>query len=151
MQSDKDESFMKIALQQAELAFDEGEIPVGAIIVADGKVIAKGYNQTEKLNDPTAHAEMIAITAAGHYLGSRHLQDCTLYVTLEPCAMCAGAIYWGQVGRVVYGASDEKRGFKSYSEKLAHPRAKFTTGVLEEECKELLMKFFKQLRQKRKK
>ncbi|NLR92755.1 tRNA adenosine(34) deaminase TadA [Flammeovirga agarivorans] len=151
MQSDKDESFMKIALQQAELAFDEGEIPVGAIIVADGKVIAKGYNQTEKLNDPTAHAEMIAITAAGHYLGSRHLQDCTLYVTLEPCAMCAGAIYWGQVGRIVYGASDEKRGFKSYSEKLAHPRAKFTTGVLEGECKELLMKFFKQLRQKRKK
>lgn len=146
-----DHYFMKLALEEAKKAFSEGEIPVGALIVANGSIIGKGYNQTEKLNDPTAHAEMLAITAATHYLGSRHLSDCTLYVTLEPCAMCAGAMFWAQVGRIVYGASDEKRGFKAYSEKLAHPRAQYTTGVLEEECHQLLMDFFKQLRQKRKK
>lgn len=147
----QDINFMKLALVEAQKAFDDGEIPVGALVVAHGKIIGKGYNQTEKLNDPTAHAEMLAITAATNYLGSRHLSDCTLYVTLEPCAMCAGAIFWAQVGRIVYGAGDEKRGFKTYSEKLAHPRAKYTTGILEEECHNLLMKFFKKLRNKRKK
>ncbi|MBD0403388.1 nucleoside deaminase [Flammeovirga sp. EKP202] len=150
-ESSQDIKFMRLALKEAENAFEEGEIPVGALVVANGKIIGKGYNQTEKLNDPTAHAEMLAITAATNHLGSRHLSDCTLYVTLEPCAMCAGAIFWAQIGRIVYGASDEKRGFTAYSEKLAHPRAKYTTGILEEECHEILMRFFKQLRDKRKK
>ncbi|AZQ64211.1 nucleoside deaminase [Flammeovirga pectinis] len=143
--------FMQVALAEAQKAFDEDEIPVGAIVVANGKVIGKGYNQTEKLNDPTAHAEMLAITAATNYLGSRHLSDCTLYVTLEPCAMCAGAIFWAQVGEIVYGAADDKRGFRAYSDKLAHPRSKYITGILEEECHDLLMSFFKRLREKRKK
>ncbi|ANQ50470.1 nucleoside deaminase [Flammeovirga sp. MY04] len=146
-----DNQYMRLALELAKEAFKEGEIPVGAVVVVDGKVIGKGYNQTEKLNDPTAHAEMLAITAATNFLGSRHLQNCTLYVTLEPCAMCAGAIFWAQIGRIVYGASDEKRGFNAYSSKLAHPKAKYTTGVLEEECHQLIMDFFKQLRLKRKK
>lgn len=141
-----DEYFMEIALQEAKKAAELGEIPVGAVIVCQNTIIAKTHNQTEQLNDVTAHAEVLAITAAAQYLGSKYLKDCTLYVTLEPCTMCAGALYWAQVGRVVYGASDEKRGFSLLNQKVLHPKTKIVKGVLEQEIKELLQKFFKQLR-----
>jgi len=141
-----DEYFMEIALQEAKKAAELGEIPVGAVIVCQNTIIAKTHNQTEQLNDVTAHAEVLAITAAAQYLGSKYLKDCTLYVTLEPCTMCAGALYWAQVGRVVYGASDEKRGFSLLNQKVLHPKTKIVKGVLEQEIKALLQKFFKQLR-----
>lgn len=141
-----DDYFMEIALQEAKKAAELGEIPVGAVIVCQNTIIAKTHNQTEQLNDVTAHAEVLAITAAAQYLGSKYLKDCTLYVTLEPCTMCAGALYWAQVGRVVYGASDEKRGFSLLNQKVLHPKTKIVKGVLEQEIKELLQKFFKQLR-----
>jgi len=137
---------MEIALQEAKKAAELGEIPVGAVIVCQNTIIAKTHNQTEQLNDVTAHAEVLAITAAAQYLGSKYLKDCTLYVTLEPCTMCAGALYWAQVGRVVYGASDEKRGFSLLNQKVLHPKTKIVKGVLEQEIKALLQKFFKQLR-----
>lgn len=141
------EYFMNKALQLAATAYDEGEIPVGAIVVADGsKIIGKGYNQTEKLNDVTAHAEILAISAASQYLGAKYLKDCTLYVTLEPCVMCAGALAWSQVDRIVFGAPDDKRGFSGISRKITHPKTVVLSGVLENECRLLMQDFFKRLR-----
>ncbi|MCE7067402.1 nucleoside deaminase [Dyadobacter sp. CY326] len=141
-----DNFFMAEAMRQAEIAYDEGEIPVGAVVVIGERIIGKGYNQTEKLNDVTAHAEMIAITAASDNLGAKYLQDCTLYVTLEPCIMCAGALYWSQMSRVVFGAADEKRGFSKLGKPILHPKTRLTTGILGNESQELLLKFFRKLR-----
>lgn len=137
---------MAEALRQAERAFDDGEIPVGAIVVVGERIIGKGYNQTERLKDVTAHAEMLAITAASEYLGGKYLQDCTLYVTLEPCVMCAGALYWAQMKRVVFGASDEKRGFSGLGKNILHPKTQLKKGILAEESQALILKFFKGLR-----
>ena len=141
-----DETFMQLALKLAGRAFDEGEIPVGAVVVAGGLVIGKGYNQTEKLRDVTAHAEMLAITAAMQHLNAKYLTHCTLYVTLEPCAMCAGALYWAQIGRLVYGAHDEKRGYARHGGALLHPKTQVLAGVLAPDCQALLKAFFRQLR-----
>ncbi len=141
-----DEYFMKKAIQQAEIAFDRGEIPVGAVVVADKHIIAKAHNQTEQLNDVTAHAEIIAMTAASNYLGSKYLQDCTLFVTLEPCVMCAGALYWSQIGRVVFGAEDNKRGFMRFGKGMMHPKSTISYGVLADECSRLMTDFFKSKR-----
>jgi tRNA(adenine34) deaminase len=141
-----DEYFMKKAFAEAIQAFDEGEIPVGAVVVANNKIIARAHNLTETLNDVTAHAEMQAITAAANLLGGKYLNDCTLYVTLEPCAMCAGALGWAQTGRIVYGASDPKRGFRKFAPNSLHPKTEVTGGILETECGELLHEFFKQKR-----
>jgi tRNA(adenine34) deaminase len=140
-----DEYFMKKALQEAEMAFEKGEIPVGAIIVIDNKVIARSHNLTEMLNDVTAHAEMQAITAAANYLGGKYLKDCTLYVTLEPCQMCAGALYWSQISKIVFGASDENRGFEKMGTQL-HPKTNVVRGVLANEASELMKRFFKEKR-----
>ncbi len=137
-----DGHFMREALRQAEKAFELGEIPVGAVIVCDQRIIARAHNFTERLNDVTAHAEMQAFTAAADFLGGKYLNDCTLYVTLEPCVMCAGASYWTQIGRVVYGASDPKRGFSRLNENLLHPKTEVLAGVLENECSALLKEFF---------
>lgn len=139
--------FMRKALQEAEVAYELGEIPVGAVIVVENHIIAKSYNLTERLTDVTAHAEMQAITMASSYLGGKYLKECTLYVTLEPCAMCAGALYWSQISRVVYGASDLQRGFTAMGGKL-HPKTAITKGVLEAECAELLKVFFAEKRKK---
>jgi tRNA(adenine34) deaminase len=136
-----DEYFMKKALQEAEMAFDKGEIPVGALIVIDNKVIARGHNLTEMLVDVTAHAEMQAITAAANFLGGKYLKDCTLYVTLEPCQMCAGALYWSQISRIVYGASDEHRGFVKMGTQL-HPKTTVVSGVMGNEASDLMKRFF---------
>ena len=136
-----DEYFMKKALQEAEMAFEKGEIPVGAIVVIDNKVIARGHNLTEMLIDVTAHAEMQAITAAANYLGGKYLIGCTLYVTLEPCQMCAGALYWSQISKIVYGASDENRGFVKMGTQL-HPKTTVVSGVLANEASELMKRFF---------
>ena len=136
-----DEYFMKKALQEAELAFEKDEIPVGALIVIDNKVIARGHNLTEMLNDVTAHAEMQAITAAANFLGGKYLTGCTLYVTLEPCQMCAGALYWSQISKIVFGASDEHRGFEKMGTQL-HPKTTVVRGVLAEEASELMKRFF---------
>ena len=133
--------FMKKALQEAELAYEKGEIPVGAVIVIDNRVIARTHNLTEMLVDVTAHAEMQAITAASNFLGGKYLQNCTLYVTLEPCQMCAGALYWSQISRIVYGAKDEQRGCTALNAKL-HPKTIMVGGVLEEESSQLLKRFF---------
>jgi len=147
-----DEYFMNQAYQQALLAQHEHEIPVGAIVVCENKIIAKAYNQTEKLNDVTAHAEMLALTSAFNYFGAKYLPDCTLYVTLEPCTMCAGALFWSQIGRVVYGATDSKRGFqlvaKDNHSRILHPKTKLLIGVLADQCGELVSDFFKNLRDK---
>lgn len=142
----KDERFMRRALQEAEAARDAGEIPVGAIVVAGDRIIARAHNLTETLSDVTAHAEMQAITSAANQLGGKYLTDCTLYVTLEPCVMCAGAIGWSQLRRVVYGASDDKRGFTKFAPKALHPKCTVTTGVLEEECRQLMTDFFRSRR-----
>jgi tRNA(adenine34) deaminase len=139
------EYFMNEALKQAQLAFDADEVPVGAVIVAGNRIIAKGHNLTERLNDVTAHAEMQAITAAANHLGAKYLEDCTLYVTLEPCVMCAGALFWSQITRVVYGAPDPKRGFKRTGQ-LLHTKIEVIGGILEEPCAMLLKDFFKKLR-----
>jgi tRNA(adenine34) deaminase len=139
------EYFMKKALQQANLAFERNEVPVGAIIVINNQIIAQAHNLTELLNDVTAHAEMQSITAAAITLGGKYLIDCTLYVTLEPCQMCAGALYWSQISTIVFGAKDEKRGFKTLGTQL-HPKTKVISGILENECSELLLKFFKNKR-----
>jgi len=136
-----DEYFMKKALQEAEMAFEKDEIPVGAIIVIDNKVIARGHNLTEMLNDVTAHAEMQAITAAANFLGGKYLVGCTLYVTVEPCQMCAGALYWSQISKIVFGASDENRGFEKMGTQL-HPKTTVVRGVLAEEASELMKRFF---------
>ena len=140
-----DEYFMKKALQEAQEAFDKGEIPVGAVIVVDNKVIARTHNLTELLHDVTAHAEMQAVTAAANFLGGKYLTNCTLYVTLEPCQMCAGALYWSQITRVVYGAADEHRGYRTMGGKL-HPKTEIVTGIMEQECATLVKDFFKQRR-----
>ncbi len=142
-----DEYFMRRALQEAEQACDAGEIPVGAVIVIDNQIIARAHNLTERLTDVTAHAEMQAITMASSYLGGKYLKNCTLYVTLEPCAMCAGALYWSQIARVVYGASDLQRGFTAMGGRL-HPKTEIKGGVLEMECAELLKIFFQGKRKK---
>ena len=134
--------FMQEALKEAAKAKERGEIPVGAVVVIDGKIVARAHNLTETLNDPTAHAEMQAFTAAANTLSSKYLSDCTLYVTLEPCVMCAGAAYWTQIGRIVYGATDPKRGFTQTSVNLLHPKTIVISGVLEPECSGLLKKFF---------
>jgi tRNA(adenine34) deaminase len=136
---------MKKALQEAEAAFDKGEIPVGAIIVVENRIIARSHNLTELLNDVTAHAEMQAITAASNFLGGKYLHNCILYVTLEPCQMCAGALYWSQISKIVYGASDETRGFKSMGTQL-HPKTKVIEGVMADEASDLLKRFFIQKR-----
>ena len=141
-----DKYFMKQAYQEAQLAFEKEEVPVGAVIVCQNQIIARGHNLTEKLTDVTAHAEIMCITAAAEYLGSKYLNDCTLYVTLEPCTMCAGALAWAQLGKLVYGASDEKRGFTRHSERVLHPKTKVEKGIIQEKCSELVTEFFQQRR-----
>jgi tRNA(adenine34) deaminase len=136
-----DTYFMKKALQEAEIAFEKGEVPVGAVIVIDNRVIARGHNLTETLNDVTAHAEMLAITAAANFLGGKYLKRCTLYVTLEPCQMCAGALYWSQISKIVYGARDKERGCIHLNTKL-HPKTEMKGGVMATEASQLLKKFF---------
>ncbi|MFP2997050.1 nucleoside deaminase [Spongiivirga sp. MCCC 1A20706] len=133
--------YMKKALQEAEAAFDKGEVPVGAIVVVDNRIIARGHNLTETLHDVTAHAEMQAITAASNFLGGKYLTGCKLYVTLEPCQMCAGALYWSQISEIIYGASDDKRGYQSMGTQL-HPKTKVKGGVLEAECSQIMKRFF---------
>ena len=145
-QQKTDEQWMRRAIAEAEAAFRDGEIPVGAVVVANNRLIASAHNLTETLTDVTAHAEMQAITMAANTLGGKYLTGCTLYVTVEPCTMCAGAIGWAQVERVVYGASDEKRGFMKYAPAALHPRTTVTKGVLEEECRTLMQDFFKERR-----
>ncbi len=140
-----DEYFMKLALREAEMALEEDEVPVGCVIVANDRVIAKAHNLTERLNDVTAHAEMQAITAASNFLGGKYLTNLTMYVTLEPCVMCCGALQWSQISKVVIGARDEKRGFINQNLQL-HPKTKVVTGVLEVECSEMIKKFFKEKR-----
>ena len=137
---------MQMALKEAEAAQREGEIPVGAVVACQGRVIARAHNLTETLTDVTAHAEMQAITAAANQLGGKYLPDCTLYITVEPCVMCAGAIGWAQIGRVVYGTADEKRGFQRFAPEALHPRCTVTQGVLEVECRELMQAFFAEKR-----
>ena len=141
-----DTHYMKQALRQAELAAEKGEIPVGAVVVCQNKIIARAHNQTELLHDVTAHAEIIAITAAANALGNKYLNKCTLYVTLEPCVMCGGALQWAQIGRIVYGAADDKGGFMRFGKKVLHPKTELEYGVLEAECQELLQFFFKNKR-----
>ena len=141
-----DEYFMRLALKEAEMALSENEIPIGAVIVANGKVIARAHNPTETLHDVTAHAEMLAITAAANQLGGKYLSGCTLYVTVEPCVMCAGAIGWAQLSRIVYGCREEKRGFSGFAPQALHPRATITAGVLENDCKAVMQDFFKRKR-----
>lgn len=137
---------MRMALDEAHLAYEAGEIPIGAVVVCKDRVISRAHNLTETLCDVTAHAEMQAITSAANTLGGKYLTDCTLYVTVEPCTMCAGAIGWAQIHRIVYGAADEKRGFHEYAPKAMHPKATITTGVLEEECRQLMQEFFRSRR-----
>ena len=141
-----DEHFMREALKEAQKAFDADEIPVGAVVVCNKQIIARAHNLTERLNDATAHAEMQAFTSAENYLGSKYLNECTLYVTLEPCVMCAGAAFWTQIGEVVYGAKDEKRGFTLLGKKILHPKTKVRFGILETECSEILKEFFRKNR-----
>ncbi len=145
-QEDLDMRYMQEALKLAQQAYDEDEVPIGAVIVCQGKIIGKGYNLTERLNDVTAHAEMQAFTAAANALGGKYLKDCTLYVTVEPCVMCAGASYWSQISRIVYGAPDEKRGYASFNEKIIHPKTKVVAGVLSEESTHLMRSFFQSKR-----
>ena len=141
-----DNFYMKQALQEAKCAFEEDEIPVGAVIVCGDRIIARAHNLTERLSDVTAHAEMQAITAASEYLGGKYLNDCTLYVTVEPCIMCAGALGWSQIGKVVYGAADEKRGFQRFAPQALHPKTQLVSGVMEEECAALMKEFFQRKR-----
>jgi tRNA(adenine34) deaminase len=142
----EDEYFMRIALQEAEKAFALEEIPIGAIVVCKGRIVGRGYNLTEQLNDVTAHAEMQAFTAASQTLGGKYLKECTLYVTIEPCVMCAGAAYWTQIGRVVFGAKEEKRGFTTRDANLLHPKTLLSGGILAAECGQLMTTFFKNRR-----
>lgn len=138
------DEFMKQAVQQAQRAFAEDEVPVGAVIVQNNKIIARGYNQVEKLSDPTAHAEILALTSAFNFFGSKYLPDATIYITVEPCLMCAGALYWSKIGTVVYGASDPKNGYKHITQQTSpfHPKTTLVTGVLEGECSRLIKEFF---------
>ena len=137
---------MRDAMREAQMAAAEDEVPIGAVIVCRGRIIGKGHNMTERLNDPTAHADMIAITAATEAMGGKYLNDCTLYVTVEPCPMCAGALAWSQIGRVVYGSSDPKRGFSMFTPSLMHPKTEVVSGVLTEECGSLVTEFFRNKR-----
>ena len=141
-----DEKYMREALKEAHCAAEEDEVPIGAVVVGRGRIIGKGHNMTERLNDPTAHAEMIAITAATEAMGGKYLNECTLYVTVEPCPMCAGALAWSQIGRIVYGAADPKRGFSLFSPSLLHPKTEISAGVLAEECGGLVSEFFRKKR-----
>ncbi len=141
-----DEFFMREALKEAKIAFENNEIPIGAVLVYKNTIIAKAHNQTELLQDPTAHAEMLALTAGTSQLGGKYLDECTLYITLEPCPMCAGACFWTRVGEIVYAAEDHKRGFQQYSKNMIHPKTKLKTGILEAESKEILKKFFQSKR-----
>ena len=141
-----DTVYMKQALQEARKAFERGEVPVGAVVVCRDRVIARSHNLTEALNDVTAHAEMQAITAAADYLGAKYLNDCTIYVTVEPCVMCAGAIAWSQMGHLVFGAADEKRGYQRFAPNALHPKTVVVQGILEEECASLMKDFFKKKR-----
>ncbi len=142
----EDERLMREALKEAKKAFEMDEVPIGAVIVCDGIIIARAFNYTEHLNDVTAHAEMQAITSAANNLGGKYLPECTLYVTIEPCIMCAGALFWAQIGRIVYGASDPKRGYSMIGNQLLHPRTKISKGILEEECSQLMKTFFEEKR-----
>ena len=142
-QQKKDEMYMRKALAEAQQALAEGEIPIGAIVVCQDHVIARAHNLTETLHDVTAHAEMQAITSAANELGGKYLKDCTLYVTVEPCVMCAGALGWSQLSRIVYGAADEKRGYQLYAPRALHPKTTIKGGILEEECRRLMQEFFK--------
>jgi tRNA(adenine34) deaminase len=153
-----DEFYMKQALKEAQKAYDDDEVPVGAIIILNNKIISRGYNQVERLTDPTAHAEIIALTSAFNFLGSKYLPDATIYITIEPCLMCAGALFWSKIGRVVYGADDEKNGYKKYISSSSmsetdnepfHPKTVLTKGVLKDESGELLKRFFKTKRKNR--
>lgn len=137
-----DESFMREALKEAQKAFDMDEVPIGAVIVCDNKIIARGHNLTEQLHDVTAHAEMQAITAAANYLGAKYLKNCTLYVTIEPCLMCAGALYWSQISKIVYGATDEKKGFQTIANNALHPKTTLQKGILSAECASIMQQFF---------
>ena len=141
-----DNFYMKQALAEANEAYKQGEIPIGAVVVCKDRIIAKSHNLTELLHDVTAHAEMQTITAAAEHLGGKYLTDCTLYVTVEPCVMCAGALGWSQISRIVYGASDEKRGYSRFAPKALHPRTEVTSGILAEECAELMQRFFREKR-----
>ena len=141
-----DDHYMKEALNEALKAYDAGEVPVGAVVVCNKQIIARAHNLTERLCDVTAHAEMQAITAAANAIGGKYLNDCTLYVTVEPCPMCAGALYWSQVGKVVYGASDDKKGYTTISDSLMHPKTILQKGILAEECMELMQRFFRERR-----
>ncbi len=143
---EKDEKYMRLALEEAKLALKADEVPIGAIIVSGGCIVGRGHNLVETLVDVTAHAEIQAITAASSTIGGKYLHDCTLYVTVEPCPMCAGALAWSQIGRIVYGASDPKRGFSTISDSMLHPRTVVTSGVLREECEALMKDFFAKLR-----
>lgn len=144
-----DEYFMREALKEAMIAFEQEEVPIGAVIVSNNRIIARGHNLTEKLNDVTAHAEMQAFTSAANHLGGKYLENCTLYVTVEPCLMCAGAAFWTQISRIVYGADDPKRGFMLVGKKVLHPKTEVISGVLREECEELMKNFFKSRRNPR--
>jgi tRNA(adenine34) deaminase len=141
-----DEFFMKEAFKEAQKALEAGEVPVGAVVVAGDRIIARAHNFTERLNDVTAHAEMQAITSAANALGGKYLNECTLFVTLEPCVMCAGALYWGQLGRLVFAAADEKRGYRLIEKCLLHPKTKTTSGLMAPECEQLIKDFFKKKR-----
>lgn len=146
VEAEKDEKYMRMAIDEALRALEKREVPIGAIVVAGDRVIGRGHNLVETLMDATAHAEMQAITAAMSTLGGKYLNDCTLYVTVEPCVMCGGALAWSQIGRVVYGAADDKRGYSTYSERIMHPRTKVVKGVLKEECERIMQEFFSSLR-----
>lgn len=140
------EHFMKEALKEAQKALENNEVPIGAVVVCNNKIIGKGFNQVELLNDVTAHAEMLAITAAANYLGSKYLTECSIYITLEPCSMCASALGWAQIPQIIFGAYDEKKGFNIISNKLVHPKTEVIGGILQNECSQLLKDFFKKLR-----
>ncbi len=141
-----DEYFMKEAFKEAQKAFEKDEVPIGAVIVCRNKIIARAHNLTEQLNDTTAHAEMQAITAATNYLGAKYLNDCIIYITLEPCVMCAGALYWSQIGKIVFAAKDEKKGYSFVSQRILHPKTEVISGILEKESSEIIKEFFKKKR-----
>lgn len=144
--SKQDDFFMRAAITEARKALEKGEVPIGAVVVCGGTIIGRGYNMVETLCDATAHAEMQAVTAAASALGGKYLNDCTLYVTVEPCVMCAGALSWSQIGRIVYGAADQKRGYSNYSDKILHPKSVVKAGVMEVECAQIMTEFFRKLR-----
>lgn len=141
-----DEKYMRMALEEAKIALESGEVPIGAVVVDHGRIVGRGHNLVERLGDATAHAEMQAITAATSTIGGKYLKECVLYVTVEPCTMCAGAISWSQLGGVVYGAEDPKKGFQRYSDEILHPKTTLRGGVLQEECEELMRNFFSKMR-----